>query len=114
MKVLEYGSVKVNLDDDGYLENRGDWSEKVACAIAEREGVDELTQDILDLIRFMRKYYESYNAFPLVRGICRNTHRSKDCFAESFIDPVKAWKIAGLPKPDEHVIGELRGEGGVV
>jgi hypothetical protein len=24
------------------------------------------------------------------------------------------WKIAGLPKQDEHVIGEIRGEGGVV
>lgn len=33
---------------------------------------------------------------------------------ENFIDPIKAWKIAGLPKPDVHVIAEIRGEGGVV
>lgn len=114
MTVLEYGTTTVNLDDEGYLVNPGDWNEKVACAVAEREGVEELTKDRMDLIKFMRKYYEDHNAFPLMRGVCRNVGRSKDCFSEAFLDPVSAWKIAGLPKPDEHVIGELRGEGGVV
>jgi len=114
MTVLEYGSITVDLDDEGYLVDPGTWSERIACAIAEREGVEELTDDRMDLIRFMRKYYEDHNAFPLMRGVCRNVSRSKNCFRESFLDPLKAWKIAGLPKPDEHVIGELKGEGGVV
>lgn len=43
MPVIEYGSVKVNVDEEGYLVNFDDWNEKVACAIAEREGIEELT-----------------------------------------------------------------------
>jgi tRNA 2-thiouridine synthesizing protein E len=114
MPVIEYSGGTVSVDDEGYLSGIDSWNEEVACALAEREGVEELTGERLDVIRFMREYYMRYNAFPLLRGVCRNVHKPKDCFSEDFIDPLKAWKIAGLPKPDEHVIGELRGEGGVV
>ncbi|MGE5894509.1 MAG: TusE/DsrC/DsvC family sulfur relay protein [bacterium] len=114
MAFIEYGGKKVPVDDEGYLVNPDEWSEGVACALAEREGVEELTKDRMEIIGFMRDYYLQYHAFPILRGVCRNLHKAKDCFSETFLDPVVAWKIAGLPKPDEHVIGELRGEGGVV
>jgi len=114
MQTIEYKGVEIRLDDEGYLLNIGDWSEDVACALAEKEDVEELTKDRMDIIRFMREYYKIYNAFPMLRAVCKNVHQSKDCFSEKFIDPLKAWKIAGLPKPDVHVIAEIRGEGGVV
>jgi len=114
MPVIEHGGKKITLDDEGYLVHYEDWNETVACALAEREGVAKLTKDRMDIIRFMRDYYKQYSAFPLLRGVCRKVHQSKDCYSEKFLDPLKAWKIAGLPKPDEHVIGEIRGEGGVV
>jgi len=113
MAEIEVGGKKINLDDEGYLINLNDWNDKVACALAEREGVEELTKERMDIIKFMREYYKQFNAFPILRAVCKNIHQPKDCFSESFIDPVKAWKIAGLPKPDEHVIAEIRGEGGV-
>ncbi len=114
MQTIECKGVEIRLDDEGYLLNLADWSEDVACALAEKEGVEELTKDRMDIIRFMREYYKTYNAFPILRAVCRNVHQSKDCFSEKFIDPLKAWKIAGLPKPDVHVIADIRGEGGVV
>lgn len=113
MQTIEYSGLKIKLDDEGYLSNLNDWNEKVACALAEREGVEELTKERMDIIKFMREYHIKYNAFPILRSVCKNIHQPKDCFSADFIDPIKAWKIAGLPKPDEHVIAEIRGEGGV-
>jgi TusE/DsrC/DsvC family sulfur relay protein len=114
MPHIEYAGLKIDVDEEGYLINIEDWNEKVARALAAKEGVDELTNDRLDIIRFMREYYKQYNFFPILRTVCKNVHQSKDCFSEKFLDPLTAWKIAGLPKPDEHVIADLRGEGGVV
>lgn len=113
MPLIECAGLKIQLDDEGYLENVDSWNEAVAKALARREGIDELTTARMDITHFMREYYKQYNAFPILRSVCRKVHKSKDCYSEKFIDPLKAWKIAGLPKPDEHVIAEIRGEGGV-
>ncbi len=99
MPEVQFGGLKVEVDDQGFLANPGDWNEKVACALAEKEGLDELTQERMDIINFMREYYRKFNAFPLLSGVCRNIHKPKECVREEFIDPLKAWKIAGLPNP---------------
>jgi TusE/DsrC/DsvC family sulfur relay protein len=114
MPIIEYSGMKIMVDDEGYLLSIDDWNETVARALATKEGVGEITKEKMDIIKFMRDYYKEYHSFPLLRGVCRRVHQSKDCYSEQFMDPLKAWKIAGLPKPDEHVIGEIRGEGGVV
>ncbi len=114
MPVIEYEGERIEVDDEGYLVNFDDWNDTVALVLARSEGIEKLGGDVMDIIKFMRDYYKQYSAFPLLRGVCRRVHQSKDCFSEKFIDPLKAWKIAGLPRPDEHVIGEIRGEGGVV
>jgi len=98
MPTLAYGSAKVELDDDGCLVNGDTWNEKVASAIADHLGVGELTRERIDIIRFMRGYFRQYNSFPiLLRSVCRNIHNPRECISEEFIDPMKAWKIAGLP-----------------
>jgi TusE/DsrC/DsvC family sulfur relay protein len=114
MPTIEYEGKRIEVDGEGYLVNLNDWNEKVALALAQREGIKDLGEDRMDIIKFMRDYYKQYSAFPLLRGVCRRVHQSKDCYSETFMDPLAAWKIAGLPRPDEHVIGEIRGEGGVV
>jgi len=114
MAVLEVAGRKISLDDEGYLENLNDWDEKVACALAEQEGVEELTADRMDIIRFLREHYLKFNFFPLLGSICKNVHQQKTCVTEQFMSPLSAWKVAGLPKPNPQVVGYLRGEGGVV
>jgi TusE/DsrC/DsvC family sulfur relay protein len=99
MTVVEYGDMKIDLDEEGFLRDFNQWNEKVACAVAEREGVDELTKERMEVINFMRDYYKKFHAFPILRAVCRNIHKPKDCVEEEFIDPMKAWKIAGLPNP---------------
>lgn len=102
--VIVHKDLKITVDDDGFLANLEDWSETVARVLAAREGVGELSEDKLDILKFMREYYRKYNFFPIVRFVCKNVHQPRNCVTEQFIDPVKAWKIAGLPNPGEEVI----------
>ena len=108
METFEYGNLKITLDDEGYLANSDDWNEKMACGLAEHEGVEELSQERLEVIKFMREYYNQFHAFPILGSVCKNVHQPKDCVNEDFVDPIKAWKIAGLPKPSEEVISYLK------
>jgi TusE/DsrC/DsvC family sulfur relay protein len=101
--VIEYSGIKITLDDDGYLVNYEDWNETVASALAEREGAGELTSDKMDILKFMRNYYKEYNFFPILRFVCKNVGQPRNCVTEKFIEPVIAWKIAGLPNPGDEV-----------
>ncbi|MEW6419919.1 MAG: TusE/DsrC/DsvC family sulfur relay protein [Nitrospirota bacterium] len=110
MPVIKVGGSKVELDDEGYLINFNDWNEKVACAIAEREGVSKtcpLTKERMEIIKFMREYYKKFNDFPLPTAVCRNLHQPSKCVVERFIEPIKAWKIAGLPRPSTDVVATI-------
>ena len=107
MQTIEYKGKTITLDNGGYLLNLNDWNEDVACALAENEGVEELTKERMDIIRFIREYYKQYNFFPVLNAVCKNVHQPKNCINEKFIDPIKAWKIAGLPKPDDMVVNLL-------
>ncbi|HSQ78267.1 MAG TPA: TusE/DsrC/DsvC family sulfur relay protein [Nitrospirota bacterium] len=104
MQVIEQEGLKIHIDDDGFLARLEDWTEQIARVLAGREGIAELTEDRLDILRFMREYYQKHHFFPIVRYVCKNVHQPNNCITEKFIDPVKAWKIAGLPNPGEEVI----------
>lgn len=108
MPTIEYSGIKIEVDDEGYLINFDDWNEKVACALAEREGIEELTKDRMEIIKFIREHYKRYNHFPILRSVCKNIHQPKECVDEQFIEPIKAWKIAGLQKPDEVTLAYLQ------
>jgi tRNA 2-thiouridine synthesizing protein E len=72
----------------------------VAQALAAREGVPELNEAMLEVIRFLRTYYKKFNAFPILNYVCKNIHQPRECVSEEFINPEKAWKIAGLPRQE--------------
>lgn len=110
MPVLEYGGLKVNVDDEGFLVNFDDWNEKVACALAEREGIEELTKEKIDILKFIREYYKKYNYFPILHAICLNVQQPRNCVAQQFVSPLQAWKLAGLPRPDNEVRNILEGQ----
>lgn len=108
MKEFEYGTTKIRIDDEGYLADFDSWDIKTACGLAEHEGIAELTNERIEVIKFMRDYYMKFESFPILGSVCKNVHQSKDCVNEDFVDPLKAWKIAGLPKPSEEVISYLK------
>ena len=110
MAYLEYEGNRVEVDGDGYLVRFEDWNEKVAGALAEREGILKqcpLTEERLNILKFMREYYKKFNSFPIVRAVCKNVHQPKKCLNERFLDPIQAWKIAGLPKPTTEVFAYI-------
>ncbi len=101
MPTFEFEKKKIQVDEEGYLENFEDWDERVACALAEREGVGKecpLGKEQIEILRFIREYYKKFSSVPVVRAVCTNVHQPKKCEYIHFPDPIIACKIAGIPK----------------
>ncbi len=101
MPAIEYQGLKIEVDDEGFLVNFDDWNEKIACALAEREGVSKqcpLSKERMEILKFIRDYYKKNNSVPIVRAVCTNVHQPKNCEYLQFPDPIITCKIAGLPK----------------
>lgn len=97
--------IRIAVDHDGFLVSREDWNEAVAGVLASREGITQLSEKQLEILRFLRDYHREHVHFPIVRAVCRTVHQPRTCVTDLFGDPVQAWKIAGLPNPGEEVIG---------
>ena len=109
MSTIEANSL--NLDEEGYLADPDDWNEEVACALADLEGVSRecpLSKERMDILKFVRDYYKRFEAFPIIRAVCKNVGQEKSCQYEQFPDPITAWKIAGLPKPTPEVLAKIK------
>jgi tRNA 2-thiouridine synthesizing protein E len=100
MSTLEWKGKKILVDENGFLAHQEDWNEEVAMALAVHEGLSGLSREQMDIIRFMREYFLKYKVFPILNNVCRIAHQHKECVNEQFVNPEKAWKIAGLPKQD--------------
>jgi len=111
MKNLDQDNVNITLDQEGYLKNFESWTEEIACSLADQENVSHecpLSRDRMDILKFIRDYYKKFEAFPIVRAVCKNVGQSKDCQYQQFPDPIIAWKIAGLPKPTPEVLAKIK------
>ena len=97
MATLKVGAKAIEIDDKGFLVKPDEWNDEVAHALAEREG-QKLGEEEMEILRFMRKYYDRHKAFPILNFVCKNIDQPRKCVREKFLDPMKAWKIAGLPK----------------
>ena len=51
----------VTSDEKGYLADFDSWNEDEARELSRREGIDELTDGLMDVIRFLRSYSKNYN-----------------------------------------------------
>jgi tRNA 2-thiouridine synthesizing protein E len=98
MAWIESAGKTIKIDDDGFLIEFSDWSEDVAKKLAAREGIATLTDEQIETIKFLRKYFEKFKSFPILNYVCKNIHQPRECINEQFINPELAWKIAGLPK----------------
>lgn len=104
---LEVGGQSVATDEEGYLENRDEWNEEIAAAIAVAEGLD-MSDSHWEVVNFLREYYEEYQIAPAVRVLTKaigkklgkDKGNSKYLYELFPYGPAKqACKIAGLPKP---------------
>jgi tRNA 2-thiouridine synthesizing protein E len=98
---FEVSGRKYEVDEDGFLQEPGCWSEDVAKDFAGTEAVSELTEGHWKVIRYIRNYYLQFGIAPMVRKVCKETGYKLGEIYELFPSgPAKgACKLAGLPKP---------------
>jgi len=89
------------VDDDGFLQEPEIWTEDVAKDFALTEGIEDLTEEHWQLIKYIRNYFYSYGVAPMVRKVCRDNQMDLDHIYKLFRSgPAKgACKVAGLAKP---------------
>ena len=104
---LEVDGKSVEVDEEGYLVNRDDWTDNIASAIAVEEKLD-MSDSHWEVVKFLRDYYEEYQIAPAVRVLTKaigkklgkDKGNSKYLYELFPYGPAKqACKIAGLPKP---------------
>jgi tRNA 2-thiouridine synthesizing protein E len=101
MALFESGDVKIEVDEDGFIQEPDKWNEKVASALAGTEGVEELTENHWKVINYLRDYYAKFGVAPMIRKLCKETGFPLKEIYELFPSgPAKgACKVAGLAKP---------------
>ena len=90
----------LNVDGEGYLVNRDDWTEEVARELASRDGM-EITDQIMDLLNAARSMYDENGVVPPIRKFSKAMKMStKDLYDIFQKGPMKlVCKWGGLPKP---------------
>jgi len=71
IRTLKVNGPDVQTDSEGYLVNMDDWSEDFVRAEAEHEGL-VLTDEIWELVRFLRDFYEKHQVQANVREIIKH------------------------------------------
>jgi len=101
MATFEWEEVKIEVDEDGFMDDPALWNERIALALASTEGVDKLTEDHWKLVHYLRDYYLKFGIAPMIRKLCKETGFSLKKVYEMFPSgPAKgACKVAGLAKP---------------
>lgn len=101
MAIVELAGKSFDLDEDGFIQDATDWDVDVARALGPGEGVDDLTEDHLKIINYIRNYFTEFGVAPMVRKLCKETKTDLKTIYELFPSgPAKgACKLAGLPKP---------------
>ncbi len=89
------------VDEDGFIQDPAKWDDAVAQALAEKEGIKELTEEHWKVIRYLRSYYLEFGVAPMIRKVVKETGFQLKYIYQLFpTGPAKgACKLAGLPKP---------------
>lgn len=101
MPTFEHGSIRIEVDEDGFMDDPSAWNEEVAKAIATTEGVADMSERHWKLVNYLRDYYLKFGIAPMIRKLCKETGFSLKEVYELFPSgPAKgACKVAGLAKP---------------
>ncbi len=101
MPMFEQGEIKIEVDEDGFIQEPDKWDEKVAAALATTEGIEDLTEEHWKVMKYLRDYYLEFGVAPMIRKLCKETGFPLKKIYELFPSgPAKgACKLAGLPKP---------------
>lgn len=97
----------IELDEDGYLEDRSVWNEDIAKAMADADGI-ELSDNHWEVLRLLQDYYSEYQIAPNVRVLTKQIGKrlGKDKGNSLYLyelfprgPALQACRYAGLPRP---------------
>lgn len=104
--VLEHGIFswkghEIEVDEDGFIQQPELWNEELALALAQTDGVSDLTDSHWKVVHYIRGYYREFEIAPMIRKMCKETGFTLREIYDLFpAGPAKgACKVAGLPKP---------------
>jgi tRNA 2-thiouridine synthesizing protein E len=90
----------LELDGEGFLVNRDDWTEEVAAHMATLDGY-EFTDEMLELIRSARAMYDENGVVPPIRKFSKqvgvDSKKLYDIFKKGPMKLICKW--GALPKP---------------
>jgi tRNA 2-thiouridine synthesizing protein E len=107
MASIEVGGKSIEVDEEGYLVDRSEWTPEIGVHMADLDSC-ELIDAHMEVINFLREYYEEYQIAPAVRVLTKaigkklgkDKGNSKYLYELFPYGPAKqACKYAGLPKP---------------
>lgn len=104
---ITVNGIDLETDAEGFLVHHEDWNIEVANAIAQNQGL-ELTPERLEVVMFVRNFYDKYNTSPAIRALVKamanefgpdkgNSRYLYKLFPEG--PAMQAARIAGLPRP---------------
>jgi tRNA 2-thiouridine synthesizing protein E len=101
MPTANIAQVEVELSDDGFFVDPSQWTEDMVPIMAEEAGIDQLTDQHWQVIRFMRDEYFAKGTGPTVRVLGKTSGVSvKELYQLFPKGPAKtAARLAGIPKP---------------
>lgn len=101
MPTIEYKGKSYEVDEDGFLSNPENWDEDFAQAVADQEGISEISDEHWKVIHYLQDYYAKNGIAPMVRIMTKVTgYKLKKIYELFPSGPGKgACKMAGLAKP---------------
>jgi tRNA 2-thiouridine synthesizing protein E len=93
--------VEVEVDEEGFFQHPGEWTQRMAPILAREAGIARLTPEHWKVIDFMRAEQFEKGTGPTVRVLGKTSGVSiKELYQLFPKGPAKtAAKIAGIPKP---------------
>jgi tRNA 2-thiouridine synthesizing protein E len=92
----------VQVNDEGFMTELGEWSKAIALELAREEGIEQLSDDHWKVIEFCRQAATESGSAPTLRQITTGTGiTTKELFALYPKGPAKkVARISGLGKPE--------------
>jgi len=107
MANIDFQGKQIEVDDDGYIVNLGDWTPELATHFAGQDGLT-LTEQHWEVINFLREYFQKYQIAPMIKILVKEIGKvmgpekgnTKYLYELYPAGPAKqACRYAGLPKP---------------
>lgn len=102
MPTREIAGKVVQVNDEGFMTDPGEWTQEIASAIAKEEGIGALTPNHWKILEFCRTNPDGAGKSPTLRAITTGSGIStKELFSLFPKGPAKkVARIAGLGKPE--------------